>query len=44
MFYQGDLICYDEKPTEPKYRQRNKGKRRMMATNDKIESTRSLVE
>ena len=36
MFYQGDLICYDEKSTEPKYRQKNKGKQRMKATNGKL--------
>jgi len=43
MFYSGDLICYDEKPTEPKCRQTNKGKQRMKATNVKLNPPRHLL-
>ena len=43
MFYSGDLIYYDEKPTEPKCRQTNKEKRRMTATNEKLNPPRHLL-
>ena len=43
MFYSGDLICYDERSTEPKYHQTNKGKQRMKATNEKSNSPGHLL-